>query len=372
MVTRVEFLRSSAVCAIATSTLALGCKPNIEGRASLIDTSRVLAVQSVPAEQTPGDETGVDYHALYAVADGVDESPHIQWAFCMERKAIAVIGPASLDCYEPTGKALDPIGFGADVHATVDKDDCSVFGPSPPTPKPGQPAARAADPDTTGGYYQPVRLYVPVSHEDPDYAVGVTRLACGLSGATQDQSLDYADRYRPNENPAIDEILITQSGGKQETFKVGEDAPKVTVSPHERITFRATWAACPVSSTCGDGVCGAGEYAMDRTVMGKQITGCPEDCMTPKGCTGSEPYVVLDPATRNIVDHREAMRVAWFATDGSFDHDGTGRTEEEARNAFSENEWVAPGAKGRVHFWFVLRDDRGGVGWTELFVDVGS
>jgi hypothetical protein len=106
-------------------------------------------------------------------------------------------------------------------------------------------------------------------------------------------------------------------------------------------------------------------------VMGKQIAGCPDDCMMPKGCTGSEPYVVLDPVSRAIVEHREAMRVAWFVTDGDFDHDGTGRTEKEARNAYSENQWVAPGAKARVHFWFVLRDDRGGVGWTELFVDVG-
>lgn len=361
-----------AVAALACIS-AFGCKPNIEGRASLIDASRLLAIQSVPAEQTPGDEAGVDYHALYAVADDVDESTSVQWSFCTVRKAIAVIGPAALECYAPSGEALDPIGKGLDVHADIDKDDCSVFGPSPPMQKEGQPPARAADPDTTGGYYQPVRVLVPVPHEDPDYVVGVTRLGCGLSGATQDQSLEYADRYRPNENPAIDEILITRSGGQKVTITTGQDAAKVTVSPHERITFRATWAACPETSTCGDGICGAGEYAMDRKVMGQQVSGCPDDCMMPKGCTGSEPYVVLDPAARKIVEHHEAMRVAWFATDGSFDHDGTGRTEREARsNAFSENEWVAPGAKGRVHFWFVLRDDRGGVGWTELFVDVGT
>lgn len=372
MVTALVRALGRAGSAALACSLAFGCKPNIEGRPSLVERSRVLAVQSEPAEQAPGAESGVDYRALYAQVDDEGDPGSVQWAFCTVRKAIAVIGPAALECLAPSGKALDPIGMGEIVHAVIDKNDCSVFGPSPPTPKEGEPASRAADPDTTGGYYQPVRVYVPVAGDDPDYVVGVTRLACGLSGATQEESLDYADRYRPNENPVIQEIEITHAGGRKETFTVGRDAPKVTVSPRERITLRATWAACPETSTCGDGICGAGEYAMDRKVMGKQVTACPDDCTTPKGCTGSEPYVELDPVKRAIVAHHEAMRVSWFATDGSFDHDRTGRTEEEARDAFSENHWVAPGRKGNVHFWFVLRDDRGGVGWTELLVDVGS
>jgi hypothetical protein len=362
-------LRDGAI--VLGCAAAFGCKPNIEGRPSLVDRSRVLAVQSSPAEQGPGDEAGVDYRALYAVADDDGDPSTVQWSFCNVRKEIAVIGPAALECLVPAGKALDPIGKGPEVHAVIDKDDCSVFGPSPPTPKEGEPASRPADPDTTGGYYQPVRVLVP-THDEPDYVVGVTRLACGLSGATQDQSIEYADRYRPNENPAIAELEVTHANGKKETFPVGDDVPTVKVSPHERITLRATWAACPKSSTCGDGICGASEYAMDRTVMRQNVPGCPDDCATPKGCTGSEPYVELDPVQRDIISHREAMRVSWFGTDGSFDHDRTGRTEEEAGDAFSENDWVAGGAKGPVHMWVVLRDDRGGVGWTELSVDVGS
>jgi hypothetical protein len=360
-----------AVGLLLGSVLAFGCKPNIEGRPSLVDRSRVLAVQSVPAEQAPGDEAGVDYRALYAQVDDDGDPSKVEWAFCAIRKEIAVIGPAALECLAPSGKALAQLGDGADVHAVIDKDDCSVFGPSPPTPKEGEPASRPADPDTTGGYYQPVRLLVP-THEDPDYVVGVTRLACGLSGATQDQSIEYADRYRPNENPALAEIEVTHSNGKKESFPVSNDVPNVTVASRERITLRVTWAACPTTSTCGDGICGAGEYAMDRKVMGDDVAGCPDDCATPKGCTGSEPYVELDAVKRAIVSHREAMRVSWFGTDGSFDHDRTGRTEEEVGDAFSENDWVAPGSRGPVHMWMVLRDDRGGVGWTELTVDVGS
>jgi len=365
--------RSVRWCAAlaVTGAVTFGCKPNIEGRPSLVDRSRVLAVQSTPAEQAPGDKAGVDYRALYAVADPDGDPSSIQWAFCTTRKEIAVIGPAALECLVPSGKALAPIGQGPEVHAVIDKNDCSVFGPSPPTPKEGQPASRPADPDTTGGYYQPVRLLVPTP-EEPDYVVGVTRLACGLGGVTQDQSIEYNDRYRPNENPAVAELVLTHANGKKETFTVGGDVPTVTVAPHERVTLRATWASCPKTSTCGDGICGAGEYPTDRKVNGQDVAGCPDDCTTPKGCTGSEPYVEFDPVQRKIVAHREAMRVAWFGTDGSFDHDGTGRTEQEAGNAFSENDWVAPGGKSTVHMWFVLRDDRGGVGWTELSVDVGA
>jgi hypothetical protein len=205
-----------------------------------------------------------------------------------------------------------------------------------------------------------------------DYVVGVTRLACGISGATQDQSIEYGDRYRPNENPALDEMQVRHSNGEKETLPASDTVAEITVAPGERIAFTASWAACPTESTCGDGICGAGEYAANRKVNGMDVEGCPDDCKTPKGCTGSEPYVVLDPVSREIVSHREAIRVSWFATDGSFDHDRTGRTEQEARDGFSENDWVAPSAKGLVRMWFVVRDDRGGVGWTELSVHVGS
>ena len=42
-----------------------------------------------------------------------------------------------------------------------------------------EPPSRPADPDVTGGYYQPVRVLVP-TREEEDYVVGVTRLACGV------------------------------------------------------------------------------------------------------------------------------------------------------------------------------------------------
>src|SRR5262249_42084453 len=157
--------------------------------------------------------------------------------------------------------------------------------------------------------------------------VGVTRLACGISGATVEQSIEYADRYRTNENPVIDSVDVTHAGGEKETFPAGDTVPEITVKTREAITLQLNWSDCPIESTCGDGICGPSEYAMDRMIMGETQPGCPDDCETPKGCTGSEPYVTLDPEARKIIAHREAMRASWFATDGNYLHDRTGRTE---------------------------------------------
>jgi hypothetical protein len=63
------------------------------------------------------------------------------------------------------------------------------------------------------------------------------------------------------------------------------------------------------------------------------------------------------------------MEVAWFATGGSFDDDRTGTAPTDP-TPFTTNTWHAPASPGLVHLWVVLRDDRGGAGWTEYALDV--
>jgi hypothetical protein len=63
------------------------------------------------------------------------------------------------------------------------------------------------------------------------------------------------------------------------------------------------------------------------------------------------------------------MDIAWYATAGSFDDDRTGRASNETTNS-SPNTWHAPAQPGRAHLWVVLRDDRGGVGWSDYTIDV--
>jgi hypothetical protein len=103
--------------------------------------------------------------------------------------------------------------------------------------------------------------------------------------------------------------------------------------------------------------------------MDENATDCADDCTTPKGCAGAEPYVYYDPLARSLTDRREAMRVSWFSGAGSFEDDHTGRREDEL-DSFSDGLWTAPNVAGPAHLWVVLRDSRGGVTWQSYVVEV--
>jgi hypothetical protein len=337
-------------CALI-ALVASSCRPDTEGGASLVDSPRVLAIRSEPAEAAPSKP--VTYKALYSGA-GLE----LDWALCLARKPIAVAGSISLDCLKPEAdpSVLLPLGEGLEASGTLPKDGCRVFGPSPPAPKPGEPAARPADPDSSGGYYQPLRLRAPLS--DTEYSVGFTRISCGVGGATQEQSLDYGKRYRNNDNPELAGVVVAPDG---EALALSESADDPTSLPvGATLVLRASWAACPVEANCGDGICTPSD---DREQ-------CPADCAEPHGCTGAEPYVYLDLIQRSMVERRESMRVSWFASDGTFSHDRGGRSENEADLPFSDNDWTAPTAATPVRFWVVIRDDRGGVGYKTFYARV--
>jgi hypothetical protein len=343
---------------------AAACKPKLEGRASLVDGERVLAVRSSPAEAKPG--AAVRYDALYVGPDGPADAASLDWGACGERKPLAVIGPIASACLAETSEALTPLALDdtARAEAKLSADICRVFGPTPPDQKKGEPPSRPSDPDPSGGYYQPVRVRAQVEGR-AEYSVGVTRLDCGLGGATQEQASTYAMQHRPNENPKL-EALARRGGGPDEVLSpedMGAQPAPLLVAPGAVLSLRASWAACPTTPRCGDGICSPGESAMCGDCV------APADGAVP-GCTGSEPYLQLDPVKHALVQRREAIRISWFATDGAFEHDRTGRAEVEAKTSFSDNHWTAPTTKGEVRLWVVIRDDRGGVGWGAYRVDV--
>lgn len=353
----------------ALCLLLVACKPETAGRPSLVDSDRVIAIRSVPAEVAPGATAApVQYDALY-VGPGADPDPSkLDWAFCTEQKPLAVAGPIAPSCLSSSSPSLTAIGDGASVSAQVPLDACSIFGPDPPAPEPGKPPARPADPDTTGGYYQPVRL--AVIGEDHDFSVGTTRLDCGLGAATSDQKIEYARQHRPNENPALDTLAIAGGAAGSVTLPADGTAGPIVAPRNTTIDLVAQWPTCPPSATCGDAICSPGETTQ----------GCPSDCTEPPGCAdptcrvhgcrGSEPYLALDPVAHQLVARHEAIFVSWFATGGSFDHDRTGRTEQDFAAADTANRWTAPDAPGTVHLWLVIRDDRGAVGWSAFTIDV--
>jgi hypothetical protein len=330
---------------------ALGCKPELEGRRSLVTGPRVLAVRSMPAAARPAE--AVSYDALFVNTDGIADPEPLDWALCTARKPLTESGAVSTTCLAREGDSLEALGTGGAAMADMAMDVCAQFGPEPKTPEKGEPAPRPVDPDTTGGYYQPVRVVFADDAGHDQYSIGVTRLSCGLGGATQEQSAEFTMKARPNENPELDAVV--RGGDDEQGLPALDSEDVLSVAPGESIQLIARWPSCPVEAECGDGICSPGE----DTAM----PSCDEDCTQPRGCRGSEPYIYFDTLTRKLVDRREVMRVSWFASDGEFEHDRTGRSEAEADQSDSENKWTAPEAEGDVRLWVVLRDDRGGVGW---------
>lgn len=344
---------------LAATLGALGCTPDLPSGASIIDSPRVLAIRSDPAEAAPKGNapTEMTWSALYVGPNGDQDPAALAWALCEERKALATAGEISPACLVPTSDALLELGTGASVTGTLPDDGCRLFGPNPPPPGPGEPAPRPTDPDSTGGFYQPLRVAAKEAG-DYEYAVGLTRISCGLARVSSDQSTDYQARYRANENPALSSVVVAPGEGERPLSGDADTTAAVGAGSH--VVFRASWPDCPTTPSCGDGICGANE---DRT-------NCADDCTNPHGCGGSEPYVAFDLGSRAVVDRREGMRVSWYATAGSFEHDRSGRTEDEASVPYADNAWTAPDHAGDVRVWVVLRDDRGGVDWGSYLIRV--
>lgn len=337
------------------------CREPLDDNLSEVVAPRILAIQSVPAEAEPG--APVTYRALFVDGRGERTEGELDWAFCLAARPLTELGAVNGRCLAPADAALSPLGVGLEVAGDLPEAGCRLFGPDPPVPEPGVPAGRPVDPDVTGGYHQPVRLRVG-GEADAEYVVGATRLSCGLAGATPEVAADFARRSRPNENPALASLHALSDGGEVwlPPAPAPDEEPVLTVRAGDPLDLRVAWSTCPTAAACGDGICSRGE----------DEEGCPGDCTEPKGCTGAETYLFLDPERRELEVRHEAMRVAWATTLGSFEADHTGRDEGEVASgaATSDNTFVAPDLAGDAEIFVVLRDDRGGVGWGRYRVRV--
>jgi hypothetical protein len=342
-----------ALAALAAAGAA-GCAPEIIDTTPLVTGPRVIAAAVAPAEARPGDALALA--ALDVAPDGA-AARALGWGFCTARPPLTTPGALSSDCLGDAAPALVPIGAGAAVGpVAMPADVCGTFGPDQPAPKPGQPPGRPADPDPTGGYYQPVRITEPGGGAGATEAFGA-RALCHLASATPGEQAELDRRYRRNENPIVAGVAL---GDGTPVPSLEEDPTSaLAVAAGAPITLRVSWPACPAAGAdvCGDGVCGVDETADD----------CPADCAAPRGCGGAETYLWFDPGARAFVERREEIRVAWFATGGSFATARTGRSEADAAAgapADSDNVWTAPASAGDVWLWVVIRDARGGVAWS--------
>lgn len=280
-----------------------GCQPDFGQPLSLVTATRILAVRGQPAEAAPG--ALVSFDVLTASPDGTVAAPPLSWALCDQPKPLTDNNVVSDACLG----ALTPIGPPAPTTITlVPADACRLFGPDTPPATPGEPALRPRDPDATGGYYQPIRASL-----NDTVAFGLERLRCNLAGASLAIAQEFQMRYTANQNPQLTPLIAADEGQP-----IALDA----LPAGRKITFTVGWTA-----------------------------------------DSPETFPVLDPASQTLVDHREAMRVSWFASAGAFADERTGSDENDPALTTSD-EWTAPAEPGPAHLWVVLRDSRGGVAFA--------
>ncbi len=349
--------------------VAASCKPEFAERPSEVQNYRVLAIQAEPAEWTRilDPDTGLakpaKYRALVANPLGSVTDAELDWSFCTLPTPLKELNDVNVACFYDDASYTVNVGKGPEATAPVPENACRQFGPDVPEDQ----AYRPADPDVTGGYYQPLRvLYRPT----PDLvvpAIAKVRIRCGLPGASQEQTTQFNRGYHVNSNPIIESVSAQLPSGPQvlQALEADPNAEPLVVAPGQVITLRVSWPACPVTDACGDGYCGPTETK--ETGAGQ----CEQDCKPERGCGGAERYLAFSLETRQLSEQREVMRTSWFAADngGSFRDDRTGRDATDL-TTFSENEYTAPRAPGVYPIWVVVRDNRGGVAWQSVRIRV--
>jgi hypothetical protein len=305
--------------ALASAAVLGGCKPDLGAPPSLVVGPRLLAVRGTPPEAKPDDET-VTYDTLIVDVDGRVTMPDLGWAQCKEPHP-----PAESNIVNSACLTIPDDATGETFMAPLPADACTNFGPLP-----SMPGARPADPDVTGGYYQPVRA---VWHSGGDQtAFDLERIFCLIGSiAPTDVAGQFRNDYKTNTNPTLASIVLNPGDGMMSLFAMRQTAPPppASVTVGQQVTLEASWV---------DGA--------------------------------AESFLVYDITSHTLQTQFEALRLSWFATGGAFAHDRSGRTEMETDALTTDNIWTAPATPGLVHMWFVLRDSRGGVDFAEAQIDV--
>jgi hypothetical protein len=301
--------RASATCTISVLIPILAaCEPALDQRLDVIASPRILAITSSPAEVVAG--AAASYTILAASPSGpLTTAP--SWDLCTAPKPPTDDDSVSTGCID-TQSALVALGTGPTATATIPANACMQFGPDVP---PG--GFRPRDPDSTGGYYQPVRA--SADDIDAGLAFGFTRITCNLPGVTAELLSEYLTEYVANQNPTLEPLALAQG-----------DAPiaPAAVPASSAITLTAAWPAQAVES-----------------------------------------YLYYDPVSQTLITRREAMRVSWFTTAGAIAVDASAVGEGDDALTVSTT-WTTPSTPGAVWLWLVLRDSRGGMATQTVAVTV--
>ncbi|HSY41192.1 MAG TPA: hypothetical protein VLA79_16750 [Polyangia bacterium] len=309
---------------LGLAATAVGCKPDLGSPQSLVIGPRFLAMRGVPPEAA---ESGmVTYDALVVDTNGTVANAAFGWAQCLIPDPPANGNDVSSGCLSIPDDTTAP---SPTFTAPLPADACTLFGPETPPPVKGQPPTRPADPDTTGGFYQPVRATWQ-SDAGPELAFALERITCPLANAPTDIAGQFASTYVPNNNPTVADLMLDPAGAMTSLYVARQTAAPqaATVSAGQKVTLQADF-----------------------------------------GADSAETFVHWNVSTLSLDMQRESLSLSWFATGGAFEHDATGRSQSEMET-FTQNAWTAPTTSGPVYFWTVLRDDRGGVDFAAAEIDV--
>jgi hypothetical protein len=288
---------------VATTT----CVPPLGPDDSLVTTPRILAVRADPAEAAPG--KAVTFTAFVAGPDGTVTDAALAWSFCTAPKPLTEDNVVSNVCLGSS--SLVAAGQGPATTAKTPTNGCAIFGPDV-----SSSGLRPRDPDSTGGYYQPLRVDLAGS----DSAFELARIHCDLANADAAAASAFAAAYTLNQNPQLQPLIATMNGSS---------APLTAIPTGARVSLEASWPAA-----------------------------------------SAETFAYFDPVSEAVTTQREAMQVAWYASGGTLDTESTGRASDDMATT-TDVGWDAPGAAGTVHLWIVLRDSRGGVDFADVDVTVG-
>jgi hypothetical protein len=303
---------------VLAGSIALGCKPEVGQAPSLITDYALLAVKGDPAEAKP--DENVVYSFLLASPEGTVTDTTAGWDVCETPKPPAESNSVAGACNPPEPGAATGQTFAAPVLTKA----CMLFGPIAPPVATGQPSIRPRDPDSTGGYYLPVRVKFPDLATGSLTGFAFERISCNLANAATDLVAEYDKRYQPNNDPGIATTDVSRADGS--SFNLDSGSP--TIAPGESVVFQATFA---------DG--------------------------------SAETFPVLNQSGDALVDQTEDLYMSWFATSGSFEHDRTGVAGTQTATSTS-NAWRAPGTAMPVYLWLVLRDSRGGTAFRSYSIQV--
>ena len=281
--------------------LQVACAPEFDSRPSELRDARILAVQAEPAEVRPSEE--LSYRFLLADPENRFSVDEAKWAFCTSPKPLSEENIVSSACFEDGVEAIS--GAGNPISTRMPSTSCIRFGPELV-----ESDARPRDADSTGGYFQPLRLSLLER-----FTVGLSRVRCNLAGAPSSIAADFEARYTNNQNPGEPTLLLQNESLSFEDIAVEDE-----------VIFLLRWTE--------------------------------EDIET---------FPIFEVENRELRDEQETLSVSWFATGGSFQTDTSTAPEGEVETT---NLWKAPQEAGSYTIYAVLRDSRGGVSWASQELNV--